>query len=75
MSNTPTVTRVISSDCFAMVKDYPWLADTALYSTDYPHSVTLWPRSREVVAALTSGLPADATEKILSGNAARLYRV
>jgi predicted TIM-barrel fold metal-dependent hydrolase len=60
---------------FGMVKEYPWLADTALYSTDYPHSVTLWPRSRQVIATLTSGLPADASEKILSANAALLYRV
>jgi predicted TIM-barrel fold metal-dependent hydrolase len=60
---------------FRLVNDYPWLADTALYSTDYPHSVTLWPRSRQVVAELAAGLPADAREKILSGNAAHLYRI
>jgi predicted TIM-barrel fold metal-dependent hydrolase len=60
---------------FGMVNDHPWLADPALYSTDCPHSVTLWPRSRQIIAQLTAGLPDDATEKILSANAARLYGV
>jgi predicted TIM-barrel fold metal-dependent hydrolase len=58
-----------------MVEQYPWLADTAMFSSDYPHSVTLWPNSRTHAAALTSGLPEDAAAKMLAGNAARLYGV
>ncbi len=58
---------------FGMVKKYPWLADVAMYSTDYPHSVTLWPRSAELIPKLTKGLPAAARTKILSGNAERVY--
>ena len=46
-----------------------------MFSTDYPHSVCLWPDSRRHVAELTAGLSADATEKILHGNAARVYGV
>jgi predicted TIM-barrel fold metal-dependent hydrolase len=60
---------------FRLVGDYPWLADCAMYSTDYPHSVTLWPRSNEHIPKLTAGLSPEATEKILSGNAARVYGV
>lgn len=60
---------------FALVKSHPWLADCAMYSTDYPHSVTLWPNSSEHVPKLTAGLDAAAATKILSGNAARVYGV
>jgi predicted TIM-barrel fold metal-dependent hydrolase len=60
---------------FRMVNDHAWLADCAMYSTDYPHSVTLWPNSREHVPKLTKDLdPVDAA-KILAGNAARVYGV
>jgi len=58
-----------------MVGDYPWLADTAMYSSDYPHSVCLWPNSRKHADELTAGLPTDVAEKMLSGNAARVYGV
>ena len=54
---------------------YPRLADCALWSTDYPHSVTLWPRSAEYIARLTKGLRPDDRERILGGNAARVYRL
>jgi hypothetical protein len=60
---------------FRLVGDYPWLADCAMYSTDYPHSVTLWPNSNEHVPKLTAGLSPEAAEKILAGNAARVYGV
>jgi predicted TIM-barrel fold metal-dependent hydrolase len=60
---------------FRLVDDYTYLADCAMYSTDYPHSVTLWPNSNEHVPKLTAGLAPDAAEKILSGNAARVYGV
>jgi predicted TIM-barrel fold metal-dependent hydrolase len=60
---------------FRMVADYPWLADTTMYSSDYPHSVCLWPDSQRHAAELTEGMPADVAEKLLSGNAARVYGV
>jgi predicted TIM-barrel fold metal-dependent hydrolase len=60
---------------FRMVKDYPYLADTGMFSSDYPHSVTLWPNSRSVAEKLVDGLDADATAKLLAGNAARVYGV
>jgi predicted TIM-barrel fold metal-dependent hydrolase len=60
---------------FKLVPQYPWMADAAMFSTDYPHSVCLWPNSRQHIAELTAGLDPVATEKILSGNAARVYGV
>ena len=53
----------------------PRLADACMFSTDYPHSVTLWPTSRSYVERLTKDLTDVDREKVLSGNAARVYRV
>ena len=58
---------------FAMIGAFPYLADTAMYSSDYPHSVTLWPNSRDYVAKLGAGVDPDAMQKITSGNAERVY--
>jgi predicted TIM-barrel fold metal-dependent hydrolase len=60
---------------FDLVAAHPYLADCAMFSSDYPHSVTLWPDSRRHAEMLTAGLPADAAAKILAGNAARVYGV
>jgi predicted TIM-barrel fold metal-dependent hydrolase len=51
------------------------MVDGCMYSTDYPHSVTLWPHSREHVAALTAGLSDSDAAKVLAGNAARVFGV
>ena len=60
---------------FGLVGDHPWMADTAMFSSDYPHSVSLWPKSAQHIAELTADLDPAATEKILSGTAARIYGV
>ena len=60
---------------FELMARYPWLVDGSMYSTDYPHSVTLWPRSREHIATLTSGLSEEAAAKVVAGNAARVFGV
>jgi uncharacterized protein len=60
---------------FDLMSKYPWMIDGCMYSTDYPHSVTLWPNSREHVAALTGGLADVAAAKVLAGNAARVFGV
>jgi predicted TIM-barrel fold metal-dependent hydrolase len=52
---------------------YPPLADTAMFSTDYPHSVCLWPNSRQHIERLTAGLTAADRDKVLHANAARVY--
>ena len=44
-----------------------------MYSTDYPHSVTLWPNSERHIAELTAGMDDASKEKVLAGTAERLY--
>ncbi|MEN8181024.1 MAG: amidohydrolase family protein [Myxococcota bacterium] len=44
-----------------------------MFSTDYPHSVTLWPDSQEHIPKLTRGLSAEDKHAVLYGNAARVY--
>ncbi len=60
---------------FDLVPDHPWLADTAMWSSDYPHSVSAWPNSRKVLTELGSALTTEQLEKIAHGNAARVYGV
>lgn len=51
----------------------PRVAAAAMFSTDYPHSTTLFPKSQQYVAELTEGLDADRTHAILAGNAMRVF--
>jgi predicted TIM-barrel fold metal-dependent hydrolase len=60
---------------FDLVPDHPWLANCALWSSDYPHSVTLWPDSRKHLGELAAGLSDDQVSRIASGNAERVYGV
>jgi len=58
-----------------MRRGQPRLADMCMFSSDYPHSVTLWPQSREHIAELTAGMREDDVRKVLSGNAERVYGI
>jgi predicted TIM-barrel fold metal-dependent hydrolase len=60
---------------FDLMTKYPWMVDGCMYSTDYPHSVTLWPKSHEHVAALTRNLSDSDATKVLAGNAERVFGV
>jgi len=62
---------------FRMISEgfVPELADCAMFSTDYPHSVCLWPNSQDHVKRLTKGMREVDKEKVLSGNAARVYGI
>jgi predicted TIM-barrel fold metal-dependent hydrolase len=51
------------------------LQKTTMYSTDYPHSTTLWPRSREFITKMTAGMAEDVKRDILAGNALRAYSI
>ena len=44
-----------------------------MWSTDYPHSDSTWPKSREALAEHCRDVPADERALIAGGNAARLY--
>jgi predicted TIM-barrel fold metal-dependent hydrolase len=58
-----------------MADGEPALTDMCMYSSDYPHSVTLWPNSKDYIKKLTKDLTDEDREKVLSGNAARVYGV
>jgi predicted TIM-barrel fold metal-dependent hydrolase len=47
--------------------------DNIMWSSDYPHTVSTWPHSREVVARDLQGVPEAEARKIVWDNAARLY--
>ncbi|MBV8087251.1 MAG: amidohydrolase [Chloroflexi bacterium] len=49
------------------------LANAMLYSTDYQHSITLWPHSQEVIPGLTAGMDERIKHNILAGNAVRIF--
>jgi len=44
-----------------------------LWASDYPHTDSTWPRSREVIARDFAGVPADDLRRMTSDNATRLY--
>jgi predicted TIM-barrel fold metal-dependent hydrolase len=60
---------------FDLISSYPWLADCAMWSSDYPHSVTLWPDSRSHLAKLGAGLTEAQIRNIASGTAERVYGI
>lgn len=60
---------------FNLVPQYPWLADTAMWSSDYPHSVSTWPNSRKILTELGAVLTTEQLENIAHGNAERVYGV
>ena len=46
--------------------------DNISFETDYPHTDTTWPHSKEVARKMMGHLPADVQYKILRGNAIRM---
>jgi predicted TIM-barrel fold metal-dependent hydrolase len=48
--------------------------DNIMWGSDYPHSESTFPRSREILAEILSGVPPEEQAKIAGGNTARLYR-
>src|SRR5437773_10204440 len=49
--------------------------ENILWSSDYPHSDTTWPRSREAVAEQFADVPPRERDLIVWRNAARLYGI
>lgn len=47
--------------------------DNIMWSSDYPHTVSTWPNSQEVVARDFQDVPDDERQKIVRDNAAQLY--
>jgi predicted TIM-barrel fold metal-dependent hydrolase len=47
--------------------------EALLWASDYPHTDSTWPRSREVIARDFADVPADELRRITCDNAAALY--
>jgi len=50
-------------------------ADRLMWSGDYPHGASTWPRSRAVVERDHDGIDADDVRKLTSSNCAALYGI
>jgi predicted TIM-barrel fold metal-dependent hydrolase len=60
---------------FDLVATYPKMADLALFSTDYPHSICLWPNTRDYIEKSTVNCDPVSKQKILAGNAVKLFNL
>ena len=47
--------------------------DNYMWSSDYPHGGSSWPKSQQSVEAVLRGLPVEAQRKLLWENGAKLY--
>ena len=47
--------------------------DNMMWGSDYPHSESTFPRSRQILAEILAGVPADEQAKIAGGTTARVY--
>ena len=50
-------------------------ADNAMWASDYPHSVTTWPKSRDYIDRQMANCSQEERQKLLVGNAVRVYRL
>jgi len=48
-------------------------AENILWSSDYPHTDSPWPRSRDIIAQAFAGMSEQDVQKMVGGNATRLY--
>lgn len=69
------VTVLDDKSGFDRVQDDPMMADVALFSIDYPHSVCLWPNSGQYIAKSTANVDPVSKQKILSGNAVKVFNL
>ena len=49
--------------------------DNMMWSTDFPHPVTSWPDSQDLIERAFADIPADEKHKIICGNAARIWNL
>ena len=47
--------------------------DSMMWGSDYPHSESTFPRSRQILAEILAGVPADEQARIVGGTTARVY--
>jgi len=49
--------------------------DKIMWSTDYPHPVSSWPNSQQIIQDQLGGLPEEERDLILCGNAERVWNL
>jgi uncharacterized protein len=49
--------------------------ENIMWSSDYPHPVSSWPHSRQIVETMFDGIDDRERELVLSGNAARVWNL
>jgi len=52
-----------------------YAADNAMWSSDYPHTAAIWPKSQEFVKETFGGLAEEDRRKIVHDTAARVYGI
>jgi predicted TIM-barrel fold metal-dependent hydrolase len=52
---------------------FPYLSSMTMFSSDYPHSATIWPNSRKVANKMIDGMKPEDARKALSENAVRVF--
>jgi len=50
-------------------------AERLMWSSDYPHTDSTWPKSREFITNAFKDMPEADIQKIIGGNVARIYRI
>jgi predicted TIM-barrel fold metal-dependent hydrolase len=60
-------------DAFGVAHRHDIGVENILWSSDFPHSATFWPHSREKIAQDFQGVGEEDKRKILSANTAKLY--
>ena len=52
-----------------------WGTDNCMWSTDYPHAASTWPKSREFLVRNLGHLPRASVRKLVRDNVLRFYRI
>jgi predicted TIM-barrel fold metal-dependent hydrolase len=60
---------------FAVLNRYSIGVDNMMWSNDYPHHRHDWPYSRRIIEESFLNVPASEKEKIICGNAVKLYKL
>ena len=68
------VTFWFESAGLKMMRDHGSL-DNVMFGSDFPHPTGTWPDSRKYIERSVDGLTEAEREKVLFGNAAKLYRL
>ncbi|HZS14440.1 MAG TPA: amidohydrolase family protein [Candidatus Dormibacteraeota bacterium] len=58
---------------FELAKTDDVLARCMTWSSDYPHSTTLWPKSKDYIKQLTAGMDEKRRHDLVAGNAMRAF--